>query len=307
MNWKTTFILTTTLLVSAAPVWCGAGPPIFGHITNGIFQPGEWNAPNVTVSCIAQTSDGSGGGCVYVQQGGSLVFATTTGLIIGGSPFNTLYLGYDDLNPNAGGCAPMAASCSISRNTTFDVFFQVQDSDYLIHMTGVNNFTAYEKDAGTPSQLNADGSFDFNAAPWELLDNTDPDFQIANFQAALGFGPSPDSCPNQVSDPTLFCNPNPHLTAEFQLSINTDFGSPAGGENGLYDPSPAFWSGTGNDGATTIISEDFTLNGNGTTDVTPHLDANGNPIQQDNVVPEPSTMLIAAGGGALWLLKRRRR
>lgn len=250
------------------------------HSTDGIFQTGEWVGPNVVVSCFPIVGL-DGGGCVYVAQGSS----GPNGNPAGGG-FNTLFLGYDDLNPAAGENMNPATT-----PVSFDVFFQTGGEDYDIHIVN-GGFTAFNKPTSQPSLLNGDGSFDLNSPPWKPA--TD---DLSQFHAALGFGPSPDNCP------TGFCNTLDHLTAEFDLTVNTNFGQPGTQSNGVYDPAPAFWSGTGNDGAHTIISESFTLNTNtGQTTVTPQIGSNGAPIQQSNV-PEPSTFLL--GGLALLLLRKR--
>jgi hypothetical protein len=96
-------------------------------------------------------------------------------------------------------------------------------TDYLVRIVGTS-FTAFEKPQGVVAPTPG-GNFDPTASPWTPL--TASDLALANFKGAIGFGTSPNSAVN-------------HQIAEFQLTINTT-GSNTNG-NGIYDPTPAFWS-----------------------------------------------------------------
>jgi hypothetical protein len=149
-------------------------------------------------------------------------------------------------------------------------------------------FQAYEKPENVPAPTPG-GGFNPNAAPWTPL--TSSDLALANFVGAIGFGTSPNSSTN-------------HQIAEFQLTINS---GGSGNPNGIYDPSPAFWSAsTGGGGPAAgpadppISSAIFTLNPDGTTTVNPVLGLNGDPILQP-AIPEPSSFVLA-GIGLLGIL-----
>jgi hypothetical protein len=190
---------------------------------------------------------------------------------------STLYLLYDYVS---GG--------SLSANSYFDVFFAVPgDADYLVRISS-SSLNAFEKPINTPAP-EPGGTFAPGAAPWTPLTNSD--LALANFQGALGFGSSPH-------------DPADHPMAEFQLSINTSINP--GSPNGIYDPSPAFWSASTNDPP--ISSAIFTLNPDGTTTVNPILGPNGGPVLQPlDATPEPVTgIMLAVGALALLLVKRRR-
>jgi hypothetical protein len=193
----------------------------------------EWTGPNVVKTFFPVVADGSGGAYLYVEQGPG-----------------TLFLMYDYVTGN-----------SSSPSTFFDVFFQdqVNNTDYGVRIQGTS-FSAFEKPFGIPSPLAGDGSFDFSSSPWTAL--TSADLTLANFHAAMGFGPSPNSASS-------------HLLAEFDLTTNS---AGLGQPNGIYDPAPAFWSATctncsnvitGVQGDPPISSGIFQLNPDGTTTVTP--------------------------------------
>jgi hypothetical protein len=178
-----------------------------GHCVDGLFNgnPGstsdspEWGSPNVAKTFFAPSGI-SGNAWLYAEQGGQ------------GS--NTLYLMYDYL----GGA---------SQASFFDVFFEVGLDDYAVHiLPGFGNFQVYEKPVGQSSGV-VNGALDLSSAPWTLLLPGDPDLSLANFQAAIGFGLSPNSS-------------TPHAMAEFALSVNRS--TVPGQPNGLYSPDPAFWS-----------------------------------------------------------------
>ena len=153
----------------------------------------------------------------------------------------------------------------------------------LVRIQG-STFTAYEKPdnviAPTPG-----GGFDPTHAPWTPLSSSD--LALAGFVGAVGFGQGVTPGPN-------------HQLAEFQLTINGTGSS--SNPNGIYDPSPAFWSastgGVVSAGAATdppISSGIFTLNPDGTTLVSPIL-VHGDPILQPQSTPEPSSLVLAAVG-----------
>lgn len=242
------------------------GTALCPHTVDGAFSsPAEWqNCSTAISSFFPLTADGAGGAYLYVDQGrGS----------------HTLNLLYDYVN-----------GTSHSSNSFFEVFFQVQpqDTDYLVQITG-NTLTAFEKPTETPSLFLPDGSFDTSSV-WSALQSDD--LALANFQGAVGFGPSPNSSTD-------------HLIAEFQLSVN---GQPDGSNpDGIYSPDPAFWSASkGGTPDPPISSGIFQLNPDGTTLVLPVFGPNGDPVLQANV-PEPATMwlMVAAGLGAV-LVRRWR-
>ena len=240
------------------------------HTTDGIFSPAEWTGPNVNKQFFAPASGGSGNAWLYAEQSGGV-----------------LYLAYDYV----GNTAPLTPG------SFMDVFFQVKNSDYGVHITQ-GGFTVFEKPVAILSPLKADGSFDFNAAPWKPLTASDPDFARADFHGAVGFGMSP----NLPS--------TPHVFVEFQLNINNSLR----GQVGLYDPAPAFWSasaGGGGGGAADaapsgphdppITSAIFTLHQDDTISVVPDL-RNGGPIMEDSVAVVTDPPGIAKGFGATSIL-----
>jgi hypothetical protein len=252
------------LLLSTARVHAVTGGQT-PHLTDGIVTPGEWPTPTSAQQFFTfNPATGAGGAYLSVDQGSAL----------GGSPNGSLgtnlYLLYDYVQ----------ATSAPTPSTFFDVFFQVapEQTDYLVRIQGTT-FTAYEKPDGVTAPTPG-GSFDPTQAPWTPL--TASDLALANFSAAIGFGPSPNAA-------------TPHQVAEFQLSINSAGSSGPG--NGIYDPSPAFWSastGASNVADPPISSGIFTLNPDGTTVVVPVLGANGDPIlQPGGTVPEPSSLVLA--------------
>ncbi|MGH8559189.1 MAG: hypothetical protein ACRESZ_17425 [Methylococcales bacterium] len=169
------------------------------HVTDGSFtDPTEWTGLNVNKQFFAPASAGSGNAWLYAEQSNGI-----------------LSLLYDYV----GNTAPLTAG------SFFDVFFQVGDDDYGIHITQ-GGFTAFEKPVSILSPFNPDGSFNFNGPPWSALTAGDPDFARADFHGAIGFGMSTNLG-------------TPHWMAEFQVTINSAQNGPS---NGLYDPAPAFWS-----------------------------------------------------------------
>src|SRR5207248_2942755 len=128
------------------------------------------------------------------------------------------------------------------------------DYDARIHSNG--SVELFQKPTGTPSPLTPDGSFDVSQSPWTAADATD--ITRARPIGAIGFGPTD-------------LNRDNHVFVEFQLDINNSLGGRQGGDpskpdnNGLYDPDPAFWSGSGKPGGTDppFTSGIFSLNPDG--------------------------------------------
>jgi hypothetical protein len=243
------------------------------HITDGIFTPGEW--PTATSSQLLFPFDpttGAGGAWLYADQG------TAAGGPPGGALGTTLFLLYDY---TSGTTVP-------TPNTFFDVFFAVpsQQVDYLVRIMGNNTFTAFEKPISTLAPTPG-GGFVPQAPPWTPLSQSD--LTLANFHGAIGFGPSPNLSVN-------------HQIAEFQLTINTT-GSNSN-PNGIYNPSPAFWSASTGGVAPGVALADppissaiFTLNPDGTISLAPVFGPNGDPIlQPQTVIPEPSGFALACAG-----------
>lgn len=266
------------------------------HIVDGAFGPNEWtvsatdgSAARPTVSRNSFTVGGvSNADFLYVEQ-------TNDGVPVplGGPLGNNLGLMYDFVNSSSG---PF--------NAAFDIFFQVgpQHTDYAVHIAGFGSLQAFEKPTGTVSLLKPDGSLNLLASPWIPIDPLDPDFALAHFVGAVGFGVSPNSS-------------TPHLLAEFELSVDT------GASDGLYSPEPAFWSASTSHreldrtcdsfdpffgcSAGPISSGIFTLNSDGTTTVVPTLGSDGGPVIQ--LVPEPETwVLMLVGFGLLGVVARRK-
>ena len=237
------------------------------HITDGIFTtPTEWTGPNVNKHFFDPAAGGSGNAWLYAEQSGGILF-----------------LMYDYVGNTA----------QQNSNSFFNVFFQVGDTDYGVHMTP-NGFTTFEKPVNILSPLNPDGSFNFNTSPWTAV--SPADLALANFHAQLAMGTS-------VNLGT------PHWMAEFDVTINTTKNGP---QNGLYSPNPAFWSASTGGGfnAASLASDPpissaiFTLDpGGNTITILPDL-RNGAPILEDSAIPEPATAWMF-GSGALVLLVLR--
>ena len=261
------------------------------HVTDGSFGFAEWSGPTVAKQFFPVAGQ-TGGAYLYVDQGrqSSGIPAFAPALSISPSP-DTLYLMYDYVNSNAPGLA------FNNGNSFFDVFFEVKsdNSDYLVRINpGTNNFAAYERTHGSRPPTDAQGSFIIDAS-WTAL--SPADLSKAQFRTAIGESASPDS-------------PTPHLMAEFQLSIDNNGPTGRGGGDGLYDPAPAFWSASVkgvNDPP--ISSGIFSLSPSGTTSVTPVIGPNGGPVSIPIAsVPEPSTLLLLAGGLGVvgWSARRQR-
>jgi hypothetical protein len=228
---------------------------------------------------------------VVGNTGGAYLYADQ-GL---GTQAGNLYLLYDYVNSPNAGLGPT--------NSFFDVFFQVpnENTDYVAQFALNGQVTLFEKPTGTVSQENPDGTLNLNSPPWTPDSSSDPDFVKANFQAALGFGTSPNSSTN-------------HLIAEFQLTIDTSlFPGNSGPSTGLYSPDPAFWSASVGSSVglaldPPISSAIFTLNPNGTTDLNPVIGPNGGPVlQPQDAIPEPSSLVLLSLGAATVIAARRRR
>ena len=294
MNRRKTLLAAITVLGSSAVSAWAVSPVQNVHITDGIFEPNEWTVNPTTDSSSfgLDTTNNHGGAVLYVEQstngqGGVKGFGTTLDLM------------YDYVSSPT-----VLGPSSNASNSSLDVFFQVpNDGDYAIHITGAG-FTALEKPKGVRSPENPEGTLKFVTpggtpiAPWVAFDSTDPDFATADLHAALGFGPSPNST-------------TPHLIAEFDLSIDSQGsgGAAGGGNPGLYDPAPAFWSASGKSGTIDppISSEIFNLQPDGTTIAFPVLGPNGDPVSQPSDLPEPASAMLLAAGLGTTLLRRRRR
>ena len=269
------------------------------HTTNGLFDPNEWTVgptdpTPVNPNSIPRQGFGfdatthRGGAVLYVEQ-------STNGQGAVQKFGTTLDLMYDYI-----GSASALGAGSNAGNSSVDIFFEVpNDADYAVHITN-SGFTAFEKPNGTPSPENADGTLHFMdpssnpISPWTSL--TTADLALANFHTALGFGASPNSAAS-------------HLIAEFDLTINST-GSPAGGGNpGVYDPAPAFWSASGKSGTTDppISSEIFNLQPDGTILASSVVNGAGDPVAQPSDVPEPATAGLFAIGASVLTMRRRRR
>ncbi len=235
------------------------------HITDGMFDTGEWTGPNVNKTFFPQVGQ-SGGSWLYVEQ--TLPISPSSG---GGSTPNTLFLMYDYVN-----------SPSLGNLNFFDVFFEVNNpndpADYLVRIFTSGNpaFSAYERAHGSPAPLAPNGSFDVNDPGWSSV--SPDDLLRAKFQTAVGIGPSPNSSTS-------------HYQAEFQLSIDRNSNS----VDGLYSPEPAFWSASVKSANDPPISSGiFTLNPNGTTTVVPVFGPAGGPVQRpQDAVPEPGLAALA--------------
>ena len=169
----------------------------------------------------------------------------------------------------------------------FDVFFEVVPDGlaYLVRIPGSGGLQAYERPIGSIAPLDAGGSFFTGAGSgWDPL--TAADLALARFKGAVGFG----SSQNEAAD---------HAMAEFQLTINRADPGSGGPATGIYDPAPAFWSASAKPTGVVdppISSGIFSLNRDGSTSVTPVLDASGAPVMQGSVVPEPATLAMCLAG-----------
>lgn len=256
------------------------------HIVDGAFELDEWNPARSTVTVNSFTVGGvSNAAFLYVEQ-------SNNGDPASGSIGNKLDLMYDYVNSS--GADPF--------NAAFDVFFQVGDTDYAVHIPGFGSLQAFEKPTGTVSLLKPDGSLDLTTSPWTFINPSDPDIALAQFVGAVGFGASPNSSTH-------------HLLAEFELSVDN------GASNGLYSPDPSFWSASTSNRelgrtcksfdpffgclAGSISSGDFKLNSDGTTTVVPTLGPDGGPVIQP--VPESETWaLILVGLGLRGVVAQRK-
>jgi len=232
-----------------------------GHVSDGLFN-----------GSATSVSDGPEWGCPTVSKSG---FAQ-----VGNAGGAFLYADQDGHNLNL-----MYDYAAGSNASFFDVFFEVVPDGhaYLVRMPAAGLLEAFERPIGSVAPLDANGSFALGAGSgWTPL--TAADLALAQFQGAVGFGTSQN-------------NQAPHPMAEFQLTINQ---AGAGDQpNGVYDPSPAFWSASvnTNGGADPPISSGiFTLNPDGTTTVTPVLGPNGAPVMQGSVLPEPATLALFMSG-----------
>jgi len=241
--------------------WPAQAGPTTGcsHVVDGTFtSTGEWaTCPTAQLSAFAPVN-GVGGAVLGVDQG------------VPGRD-NNLYLIYDDV-----GTTTQAAY--------LDVFFEVVPDGhaYLVRITSAG-FYAFERPLQNTAPLDANGSFDLSAGSgWDPL--SQEDLALANFHTALTFGSSP------------FRN-TAHPIAELSLTIDR---SGTGGPGGVYSEDPAFWSASETGIGTPdppISSEIFTLSSDGSTVATKVLDANGNPLMQGSVLPEPGTVWL--GGTVL--------
>jgi len=298
-------ILAGALLGSSADAsLIGPGFTPVQHVTDGQFTGDEWGADTNAAKSFFPVVGDAGGAWLYVAQG-SVVGQT-----------DNLYLMYDWINSPNLGMNPLSVS------TFFDVFFQVQNSDYVAHFGTTPDSTSstgfdqvapliYEKSQSVVSPVNPDGSFNLSTPPWTLLNPpggpNDPDFTNGNFDSAIGFGTSPNSATD-------------HLMGELQMTINTTpfTGLPS---TGLYSPEPAFWSASGSSsgslngigGVATvdppITSGIFTLNPDGTTTLNPLFGFDGAPVlQPQDLTPEPSSLaLVGMAGASLLGYARKRR
>jgi len=233
------------------------------HVNDGLFN-----------GSTTAASDGPEWGCDTVSKnhfdqvgaaGGAYLYAEQNG--------HNLNLMYD-------------YTAGTAATSFFDVFFEVVPDGhaYLARLQAGGGLEAFERPIGSVAPTDPlTGSFTLGpGSGWTPLGAED--LALAQFQGAVGFGTSQNSA---VA----------HPMAEFQLTINK--GAAGGPPDGIYDPSPAFWSASaGGSGAfdPPISSGIFTLNPDGTTTVTPVLDANGAPVMQGSVLPEPATLPLFLSG-----------
>jgi hypothetical protein len=253
------------------------------HLTDGRFGPEEWTVSPIDGTPARPSVNGAsfnvgapGGTRFYVEQ-------STNGAPVG-TLGKTLNLMYD-----LGSFTPGAVGGGGGLFT--DVFFQNGKTDYVVHISD-SGILAFEKSHDVLSPVDAAGGFDLSSPVWSALDAAD--LALAQFHAASTF----DSSPNYAEL---------HMIIEFDLTVDTSGGAP--NPDGLYDPDPAFWSGSvGGQGRPTIVvgAGVFDLNNDGTTSVTPVLGPNGLPILQAEV-PEPGTLLLLGAGAAGLISGGRRR
>lgn len=254
------------------------------HLSDGLFGAEEWTV-SPSNGAPARPSVNGASFNVGAPNGSRFYVEQSSNGAPGGTLGHTLNLMYD-----LGGFTPGGAGGLFT-----DVFFQNGRTDYVVHISD-SGIQAFEKRHDVFSPIDAAGGFDLSSPVWSALDAGD--LALAQFHAASSVGGSPNYA-------------DPHMIVEFDLSVDTSgTSSPlaALAADGLYDPAPAFWSGSvGGQGRPTIVvgAAFFALNGNGTTSVTPVLGANGLPALQ--VIPEPGTLLLLGAGAAGLLGGGRRR